>query len=354
VIAIDEALRDNNLLGAALGPADTWQTWLCVLRAAFGIALNRQQRRAFAAIAGSRAPPQQRIRELWAIAGRGSGKSRIAAAVSVYVACFVDHRSKLAPGETGFVLTLSPSLDQSRIIFDYCYAFLERSPILRQQIVDATSTEIRLKNNVVISTHTNSFRTIRGRTLLAAVFDESAFWRSDESASPDTEVYRAVLPALTRTNGMLIGISSPYRRVGLLHQKHRDHFRQDGNVLVVQGGTGIFNPTIDAQMIAQARADDPQSAAAEWDAQFRSDLAQFIADEQIDGAVDHGRPAELPPLPGTKYHCFVDASAGRGDHFTCCVGFKDQDRFVCAALRGRKPPFDPASVAAEYAALARD
>src|SRR5262249_3043792 len=43
----------------------------------------------------------------------------------------------------------------------------------------------------------NSFRTIRGRTLLTAVFDESAFWRSDESASPDTEVYRAILPSLS-------------------------------------------------------------------------------------------------------------------------------------------------------------
>src|SRR5215470_13092452 len=44
----------------------------------------------------------------------------------------------------------------------------------------------------------NSFRTIRGRTLLTAVFDESAFWRSDESASPDTEVYRAILPSLSK------------------------------------------------------------------------------------------------------------------------------------------------------------
>jgi hypothetical protein len=26
------------------------------------------------------------------------------------------------------------------------------------------------------------------------------------------------------TGGMLIGIGSPYRRVGLLHQKHRDYY----------------------------------------------------------------------------------------------------------------------------------
>jgi hypothetical protein len=35
---------------------------------------------------------------------------------------------------------------------------------------------------------------------------------------------------------MLTGISTPYRRLGLLHQKHRDHFGvDDDNVLVVQG-----------------------------------------------------------------------------------------------------------------------
>ena len=42
-----------------------------------------------------------------------------------------------------------------------------------------------------------------------------------------------VLPALLTTNGMLIGISTPYRRMGLLHTKHRDHYGvSDDDVLV--------------------------------------------------------------------------------------------------------------------------
>jgi hypothetical protein len=40
VISIDAALSDGNLLGAALGPATTWRTWLVVLRAAFGAELS--------------------------------------------------------------------------------------------------------------------------------------------------------------------------------------------------------------------------------------------------------------------------------------------------------------------------
>ncbi|MEI9899643.1 MAG: hypothetical protein WDN31_05275 [Hyphomicrobium sp.] len=106
--------------------------------------------------------------------------------------------------------------------------------------------------------HPANFRTIRGRTLLAVVFDEASFWRDETSASPDIEVYRAVLPALATTGGMLIGISSPYRRVGLLHQKHRDYFGKDGETLVIQASTVTLNPTINLGVIARARADDPE------------------------------------------------------------------------------------------------
>jgi hypothetical protein len=55
---------------------------------------------------------------------------------------------------------------------------------------------------------------------------------------------------------MLVGISSPHRRVGLLHTKHRDHFGVDGDVLIIQGSTERFNPTINRKMIARAYADE--------------------------------------------------------------------------------------------------
>jgi hypothetical protein len=45
--------------------------------------------------------PQTPAREAWVAAGRRGGKSRIAALVAVYLACFRDHRAVLAPGERG-------------------------------------------------------------------------------------------------------------------------------------------------------------------------------------------------------------------------------------------------------------
>ena len=78
---IADALADPQLLGSALGLTESWSTWLATLKAAFGLELNREERRAFTAIAGGRKPPAKRIEELWAVAGRGSGKSRMAAAM---------------------------------------------------------------------------------------------------------------------------------------------------------------------------------------------------------------------------------------------------------------------------------
>ena len=90
-ITIEAALRDEQLLGAALGSTETWATWLATLKAAFGASLNRAERRAFAAVAGSHKPPYCKAQELWTIAGRGSDTSRIAAAIAAYIACFQEH-----------------------------------------------------------------------------------------------------------------------------------------------------------------------------------------------------------------------------------------------------------------------
>jgi hypothetical protein len=191
---------------------------------------------------------------------------------------------------------------------------------------------------------------------VACIFDEVSQWRDETSATPDIETYRAVLPSMLTTKGMLIGISSPYRRIGLLHRKHRDYFGvDDPAVLVVQAPSLTFNPTLDVAGIESARKDDPEAALAEYDAEFRTDIAALLDDVVIDAAIDRSRPLELPPAREHLYQAFVDASAGRHDAFTLCIGHHEGDRFVADVVRGAKAPFaDPNAVAADYAQLARD
>ena len=354
-ININQAIRDPVLLGAALGPVHPWLNWCAVLKATFGLELNDDEAKAFASVAGSRSPPTKRVRELWAVIGRRGGKSRIAAALAVFLAAFTKH--KLSVGEIGMVLVLAASRDQAQTVFSYIKGFLEASPILRKEIAGQTAHEITLRNGVVVAVHSNSFRTVRGRTLIAAIFDEVAFWRDESSATPDIEVYRATLPSLATTAGLLVGISSPYRKVGLLAQKYRDHFGVDSDdVLVIQGATTLFNPTLSEAVIEKQRQADPTAAISEWDAEFRADISTFLDDDLIDSAIEHGRPLELPPKPHLAfYRAFTDASGGTGqDSYTLAIAHKEGEYYVVDLVRGTFGKFDPRQITNDYAGLLRE
>jgi hypothetical protein len=257
------------------------------------------------------------------------------------------------------VLVLAASIEQAGVVFGYIKGILQASPALAREVLDIKRNEIELRNGIVIAVHSNSFRTVRGRTLVAAVLDEVSFWRDDTTANPDVETYRAILPSLATTNGMLVGISTPYRKIGLLHQKHRDHFAQDGDeVLVVQGSSQTFNSTLSDATISQQRAADPLSALSEWDAEFRSDISSFLDDRLIEQAVEIGRPLELPPLFGfaaPTYAAFTDPSGGVGsDSYTFSIGHREDDAHVVDLVRGIEGIFNPVEVTKQYAALCQE
>ena len=241
---------------------------------------------------------------------------------------------------------------------NYCSGFLRASPTLAAEIKSETVSEIRLRNNITISVNAASFRNLRGRTILCAIYDECAYWRSDDevaSANPDVEIHRAVAPALAASGGKLIAISSPYRRAGLLHSKHKAYFGvANDRVLVIQGESRKFNLLLSQATIDAAYEEDPEAASSEWGAEFRSDLSAFMDDELVDQCVDRERPRELPPVKGRAYSCFVDPSGGRADFYCIAIGHRDETRFVVDVIQGRAPPFNPAEVTSEYARLAQD
>jgi hypothetical protein len=354
-VPIERALADRRLLGAALGDLASWATWIAVIKGAYGRWLDASERALFDAVAGGRPQPLRRVKELVCVVSRRAGKGRVGAALAVHEACLVDHSAVLAPGETGVVAIISPTMAQSRVMLDYVTGFFESSPVLKAELAEASDGEVRLRNGVVIMTLASDYRSLRGRTLLLAILDEASFLRDELSRASDVETARAVLPGLMTTGGMLVILSSPYRRAGLVFTRHRDHFGKPGDdVLVVAGPSSAFNPLLDADEIERAAIADPESARAEWFGQFRSDLAQFLSDELIEGAIVRNRPLELPPRDGVRYRAFVDASAGRHDAFTIGIGHREVERIVIDVCRGRRPPFDPSAVAAEYARLAKE
>jgi hypothetical protein len=125
-------------------------------------------------------------------------------------------------------------------------------------------------------------------------------------------------------------------------------------VLVWKAPTLTMNPTADADEIAKAYADDPAAAAAEFGAEFRTDLQAFVAREVVDACTMIGRH-ELPPVAGTDYVGFVDPSGGSADSFTLAIAHGEvregQVIAVLDAVRESAPPFSPDAVTSAFATL---
>jgi hypothetical protein len=306
----------------------------------------------FEAVAG-REPPQGRVRELWAIAGRRSGKDSIASAIAA-AAALGDYRAHLRPGERATVLCLACDRAQARIVTRYIAGYFRERPLLAPLVERENDDGLDLTNGVEIIVGTNSYRAVRGRTIACAVFDEVAFWRDEESTTPDVETYNAITPGMVTLPGaMLIGISTPYRRSGLLFDRWRRHYgKPDPDVLVVRGPSTVFNPTLPQKIIDAALERDAEAAGAEWLAEWRSDLADFVSRDVVDAAVVPGR-YELPPIDGVKYQAFCDPSGGSSDSMTLAIGHAEngRGRAVIDAVREVRAPFSPSDVVAEFAEL---
>jgi hypothetical protein len=137
-----------------------------------------------------------------------------------------------------------------------------------------TSDGFELSTGATLEVLASNFRNIRGRSVACCVMDEVGFWRSELTATPDTEAYSALMPSLmTIPNSMLVAISTPYRRSGLLYQMWKDHFgKDDDDILVVHAASRVFNPTLDQRVIDAALKRDPAAARSEWLAEWRVGL----------------------------------------------------------------------------------
>jgi hypothetical protein len=206
-----------------------------------------------------------------------------------------------------------------------------------------------LTNSVDVAISTNSFRSVRGRPILCAILDETAFWRDETSANPDEETYKALRPALASIPGsIIIGISSPYRKSGLLYKKFKEHYGRDGDVLVIRAPTRTLNPLIDQEIIDEAMAEDPAAARAEWGAEFRDDIAGFADVALIEGSVEYGVTVR-PPRAGVRYRSGCDPSGGARDSFTCAIAHDEGNIAILDCVVEIKAPFNPTSATEQIA-----
>jgi hypothetical protein len=353
-LTILDVMQDRAVFGKWFGGA-SWAAWRAALAAVFALPMTPDMLETYRTHTGRSAPPTGPAREAWFVVGRRGGKSRIAALAAVFLACFRSYADVLAPGEVGVVMLIAADKKQARLLLRYILGLLDAVPMLAALVTGRTQDSVTLSIGVVLEVHTRSFRTTRGYTIVAAICDELGFWTSDESANPDIEIIAGLRPAmLTIAGALLLGISTPYARRGVLWTAYAKHYAKDGDpVLVWQAPTLAMNGALDPHVVGSAIEADEVSAASEYLAQFRSDLEAFVSREALAACVEPGR-YELPPVAGTGYVAFVDPSGGASDSMTLAVAHAKVQRWaVVDALLERKPPFSPEAVVVEFCEVLR-
>jgi hypothetical protein len=351
---IIRALDDPDLFGKFF-TGDSWDGWRTILKATFAIPMNEVETAFFKSVAGDRLAPTEAVRELWAVVGRRGGKDSVASVVAAFAAAMFNQQHKLRPGERAVVMCVAVDRDQARVILNYIRAYFTDIPLLASMLTRETAIGFELNNGIDIAIVTNNFRSIRGRAVLLAIFDECAFYRDESSSTPDEEMYKAVVPSTSTLSpgSMIIGISSPYRKAGLLYKKYKKHFGQNDDVLVIQAATRTLNPTISQDLIDRELADDPAGASSEYLAQFRDDIGGYLSMDTIEAAIDRGVTIRRPSTLSYVYTAAADPSGGSKDSFTAAIAHNEDGVAVLDCLLEIKPPFNPSEAVAQITAMLR-
>lgn len=344
-----QATQDEKLFARWFKDRETWQAWYAFLATLFALPMTAEQLAVFRECTGRAEAPKERFQEAWLVCGRRAGKSFVLALIAVFLATFFSWKPYLSPGENGFIIIIAADRRQARTIFKYLKALIVEVPMLAKLVAQENAESIELTNGVIIEVATCSYRTVRGRTIIAALCDEVAFWPSEDSASPDYEVLDALRPGMATVPGaMLLCASSPYARRGAMWDAHSRFFGKiDAPALVWKAPTLTMNPTVPQRVIDEAYERDPANAAAEYGAEFRTDVQSLVTREAVAACTKAG-VYERKPERLHRYSAFVDPSGGASDAFTLAIAHRETDTVILDAVRERKPPFSPEAVVEEY------
>jgi len=345
---IIESINNPEIFRGSFDDLETWRAWQTYLKALFGLPMTKTDVKTYRKCTRNKIIPRKAHRISYVLSGRRSGKSKIAALISIFIATSRDWSKVLSPGEQGFVFLIANDKEQARILKRYVSGILNESPALSQFKKNEITWEIELNNRITIAVRTKNFRTLRGYTVIAAILEELAFWRSEESANPDYEVLAAIEPAMiTIENSLLVGISSVYAKRGLLYDQYKKYYGKSKSPLIWKSDTLTMNPTADKEKIAEQIKSDPDKFRSEYLSEFRGDIESYLGLDDIERITAKGVKFRAYN-PKFNYSAFCDPSGGRKDSMTLGIAHFEDSKVMLDLMLEQKPPFSPESVVKEF------
>lgn len=317
----------------------------------------------------------KKFHEGWFICGRRAGKSdALASTIVAYEAALGGHEQHVRPGQPAYCFQIAQDLRMARYSLNFIRATLESTPLLKKLIVQVTADRIDLSNKLTIAVIPPTLKAVRGYANPVTVMDEVGVWYQDsDAANPDYEIWRAVKPAQAQfPNRVLVGISSPWNKAGLLYQyfeagtdgrnaptAEKDRFQ---NCLVWHAASPMMRSdlnrsgedNIPRSYFAKEQLQDPRAYEREFLAIFQDSISGFLSSQLLRGCIDSG-VAERAPEPKNFYVAAIDPAFKR-DAFTLCIAHANQQGEVVIDLIRRwipvaGAPVNPSSVLAEIAPI---
>lgn len=329
-----------------------YASWEVFLKALYGLEMDDDEQQLFAECS-ERTGRAGGFTETYVIAGRRSGKSFTASLIAVYEGLFGGFENALSPGENAFIFVIATDRAQAKIILQYVRGILE--VCFPDMIERDLAWDIYLKNRIVISIKSCTFRGSRGYSTAAVLCEEMAFWRSEESsANPAAEVLDSVIPSLM-DGAKLIGLSTPYAKFGVLYNTFKEHYgKSDSDILVFKSDTLTLNPTYKQSLIDRFMKRDKAVARSEYFAEWREDVTNFLSESQVDSATLKG--IEMQPFMiehKHRYKAFCDPSGGKSDSMTLAIAHADEGFCVLDFLMEIRAPFNPTEVVKTFVDVLR-
>lgn len=247
--------------------------------------------------------PSLARRVLCLLCGRGSGKTTLAAAFTLWRMVTADV-SSCGPGDIPHGIVVAPSKRTAALSIGMGRELVARSRDLRGR-VDSESSEgftLRRQDGRLVAfaafAASRGGASARGLSVLSFTLDEAQFFTSDsEFVVNDRDVFSAVVPRLM-SGGAGVFISTPWPVPTLMAELHEKNFGAPSTALCALAPTLLMRDgdRAIAELVAAERERDADNAAREFDcdASATAGSSLFFSADAIRACVD---PDLLLPQP---------------------------------------------------------
>lgn len=312
--------------------------------------------------------PEAGLEELLLLSGIRTGKSLIAAAAAVYATqtCSLEPAPgvKLGMGEVPRVSVVSVSKDLANVVFSHIAGNVLASAYLKTLLLDEpTSDSLLLRHpsgrpmEIKVVAGSRSGSTLIARWSAGVVFDEAPRMLGQDEGVVNLEEMRGAVRFRLLRNARIWYIGSPYAPQGPTYKMREENWgKADAKVLTIKAPANVMNPKLwTPEKVAAYRAQDPEVARTDIDAEYASPEIQLFSETLVKGCT-RAEPATLPVEEGCDYVAAMDP-ATRKNIWTLTIVTRSRGKIRQVGAWQWKPtssePLSPKAVMAEVADICR-